>query len=380
MKSFLVLFALFVLSNINALGQNFDEILKECQEKREHDRRVLDNYRQEYEYVGQGNIYCGDQNVIFKYLEDSLYFKLQGKGIMPDSSMQLRILQLLNNEFYEGELEILINDELKSDRYLGLPDSVLSTKRIELGNFFSSKLPRYKRYMLIRACELLDNKQILKRIEELYRDPEYADLQKELLNCLLMSQVEPYTSEFLKHSKYSRTLPGNEQLCNIINLENIYTQESFREIADYLLSNAYWTNEILNDISLMDSIDTSQDVDGIINDDFELILEDETEYVPREYIYINYYHTYAFSIIKAALSNEDLRDLYCKLGMNKDTTINARSLPKRQSIKLFKDININPQNEHCIVTVDCWTKNQCRQIYRWMKKNYGKYEFKKRWR
>ncbi|MCQ2227778.1 MAG: hypothetical protein MJZ01_07730 [Bacteroidales bacterium] len=353
MKSFFIIIVLLFTPYVNAQGQNVDDILKECQEKREHDRMVLDNYRKRHKYIGQEEIFCGNQFITFKYIEDSLYLKLQGKGIMPDSSMQVRILQLLNNEFYEGELEKLINDELKSDKYSGLPDSVLSIKKIELKEIYSSELPRYKKHMLIKACELLDNKLILKRIEELYKDSKYADLKKELLDCLLLGRVEPYTTDCLRDSKYKPCLSGEEQFYNIKHLEYIYTQESFREIAEYLFSKAYWEDHIMDDISLIDTINSLQESDRIIEDfeeDFELILEDDIIPKHHEKIRYNYYYAYAFRIIESAISNDGFYAMLAKLDINSEVEDTLLTLEKR------------------------------RQIYRWMKKNYGKYKLRKRWK
>lgn len=362
MKSFFIIIVLLFTPYVNAQGQNVDDILKECQEKREHDRMVLDNYRKRHKYIGQEEIFCGNQFITFKYIEDSLYLKLQGKGIMPDSSMQVRILQLLNNEFYEGELEKLINDELKSDKYSGLPDSVLSIKKIELKEIYSSELPRYKKHMLIKACELLDNKLILKRIEELYKDPKYADFKNELLDCLLLGHVEPYTSECLKQSKYKKTLSGDEQMDNIDKLEYIYTQESIREIAEYLFSEAYWIDTIIDDAVISskhidvadiitDSIDNSL-VGDTIFDDYEYVDIDWDEGIePSDNIKIiyNYYYNYAFCVIQHVVYNLDL----------------------------YETLGCDPE-EH--LTDDFLTLERRRKIYQWMKKNYGKYKLRKRWK
>lgn len=349
-------------SYINVYGQSVvDDIIKEYQVKKEHDKRILDIFRNKDDSI---YLYCGGYTTVndYYYVEDSVYQKLQGKGIVPDSAMQTRILQLLKNEFYDGELEMLVNDELKSDEYIGLPDSVLYMNKAELAETFRSGLPRYKLRSLIEACVLVENEQITKRIEEMYNDPQYDEFKRDLIKCLLLSHAEPYTSKFLKQSKYKKTLSGDEQMDNINKLEYIYTQESIREIAEYLFSEAYWIDTIIDDAVMpsvhidvpdiiTDSIDNSLAADTTF-DGYEYVdIDWDDEIVGSDYVEIryNYYYGYAYSIIKIAISNPDL---YETLGVGPDERL----------------------------TDDFLTLERRRKIYQWMKKNYGKYKLRKRWK
>lgn len=352
---------------INSLAQDLAKIDSVFHSIQEHDRECLRTYRScenrlkaiDYDmYSSYKN--CSIENFDTPIIQGR---DLSRKAVYSDTLMQSRILQLLKGEFYEGELEELVAKELEREEYSTWTDSAKREESIRLEKKFQNQPSGWEMRKLLEACQYINNKQIIKRIEEMYKDPLYKYCKLELLDCLLIRHVEPYTSQVLRKSIYNKAQNDSIQLSNISQLYMIYNQKAFREMAEYLLSDAYQImylcddNHSDNDVhnvndehSVNDTIiftDESGNRDTIITDGY-LDLEFEEDDTPSVEEYRYYCFVEAFSCIQFCITNDDLQSMLKKM--------------KGQ-----------------VSSVRFISKENRRKIYNWMQRNYGKYKIKNRW-
>lgn len=273
---------------------------------------------------------------------------LSTRGVFSDSTMQMRILQLLNNEFYDGEFEDLLKKGSQKKDFINQSDSLLRIKRASY----------YKKYIddgeledLLNICTYINNEQIIKKVEDMYNDTAYHNNWKDAYACLVANHIEPYMSECVKKNKYRKHQSYDEQRLACDYLWLIQTQQSFKYLSDFLFSSAYDSLIIVDNISSLD-LDTSLSKCAIDDNDticiVDIILEDEDDFMPyyevsRKYLYCNVFH-----IIQMSILNQDLYDM---LDITNDRFVSQEFL----------------------------TEETRRKIYNWMKKNYGKYKIKNRW-
>ena len=340
---------------INSLAQDLAKIDSVFHSIQEHDRECLRTYRScenrlkaiDYDmYSSYKN--CSIENFDTPIIQGR---DLSRKAVYSDTLMQSRILQLLKGEFYEGELEELVAKELEREEYSTWTDSAKREESIRLEKKFQNQPSGWEMRKLLEACQYINNKQIIKRIEEMYKDPLCKYCKLELLDCLLIRHVEPYTSQVLRKSIYNKAQNDSIQLSNISQLYMIYNQKAFREMAEYLLSDAYQIMYLCDDRQCVnDTIiftDESGNRDTIITDDyFDLEFEEDDTPSVEEYRY--YCFVEAFSCIQFSITNDDLQSMMKKM--------------KGQ-----------------VSSVRFISKENRRKIYAWMKKNYGKYKIRNRW-
>lgn len=279
------------------------------------------------------------------------------KGWMSDSLIQARILQLLRGEFYDGELDTLIAGEFQKDEYITLSDSAKQIEYVRLENKFSNRPNDYQIIDLVNACQFVNNNEIIDRIKEMYLDTAYNYCKEELLSCLLANNIEPYTSNILKKSKYKKRQDEETQFKNIVLLHTIHTQRALKELSKYLLSEAYDVIYICDDkTSIKDTIPNENKKTIVDDESIEYYIEDTLDFVEYEVDIDSddteelkiYLYTSAFLSIQLSIDNEDL---YSMLGIKNNSRVDDN----------FLTIEVR------------------RKIYKWMQKNYGIYKIKNRW-
>lgn len=373
MKKFIILLLLFICINGNC--QSIDEILTKFEQIQSYARHRLLNYRS-YRYRPLQD-FSSELPFSFglTHLDNPSYngFDLSTRGVFSDSSMQMRILQLLNNEFYDGEVDDLWKKDMQKNNYANLTDSLLHIKRIERETCYKKYIDENELVDLLEICTYINNKQIIKRIEEIYKDTTYRKNWADAYACLVANHIEPYTSECLKKYRYKKEQSYEEQVlaCNYLWL--IQTQQSFRYLSEYLFSDKYYTNIICEDNTYecesLDDIIVEIDCESGVADtiikcenntnkgdtlkydiDVDYIdLEDEdTNPIIAEWEYKTYLYWGVFSIIQKSILNLDLYDM---LGITNDIFVSQEFL----------------------------TEETRKKIYNWMQENYGKYKIKNRW-
>ena len=356
MKKFIILLLLFICINGNC--QSIDEILTKFEQIQSYARHRLLNYRS-YRYRPLQD-FSSELPFSFEltHLDNPSYngFDLSTRGVFSDSSMQMRILQLLNNEFYDGEVDDLWKKDMQKNNYANLTDSLLRIKRIERETCYKKYIDENELVDLLEICTYINNKQIIKRIEEIYKDTTYRKNWADAYACLVANHIEPYTSGCLKKYRYKKNQLYEEQKLACDYLWLIQTQQSLKYLSDFLFSNVYDSLIIVDNIrSLNLEVNTSREAntsryDIIDNDTIyidELILEDE-DVMPYYNVTRTYLYCRVFSIIQMSILNQDLYDM---LGITNDNFVSQEFL----------------------------TEDTRKKIYNWMQENYGKYKIKNRW-
>ena len=219
---------------------------------------------------------------------DSLGLKLQ-LGMVYDEPMRERLIQLLNNEFREGELEILVDramarittfdqramhamgivdtrefrqvqdslnrhrdrevrERLYQDfevfRYLQYDtlavfrqavDSVRKQERENLRIHFSNQ--RVRTPMLAAAAGRIGDERFIEPLRNLFSDLGFPVIR----NALVRMKVEPYYSEFMEENTFS--MEEIKEMDFVTHLDNyvyvLRSQASFRQLSKFLHSDAY---------------------------------------------------------------------------------------------------------------------------------------------
>lgn len=343
MKKFIIFLLLSIQINSNC--QNIDDVFAKFKQIQNQTKHRLFNYRS-YRYRPLQD-FSNDLPLSFglTLLDNPTYngFDLSTRGVFSDSTMQMRVLQLLNNEFYDGEFEDLWQKDMQKNNYADLSDSLLRIKRTERESYYRNYIDENELVDLLKICTYINNSQIIKRVEEIYKDTTYRNNWKDAYACLVANHKEPYTSECLKKYRYKKEQSYNEQILACDYLWLIQSQQSFKYLSEYLFSDRYYTNIICeNNTYKGDTLEYDIDIEYIE-------LEDEdTNPIIAEWEYKTYSYWWVFSIIQMSILNQDLYDM---LGITNDKFVSQEFL----------------------------TEENRRKIYNWMKKNYGKYKIKNRW-
>lgn len=280
------------------------------------------------------------------------------RGIYADTAIQNRILQLLKNEFYKGELDSLVNEKMRYEcKYYNYNDSAYQIKKevirksiIDTPLFLRNDIPRWPLiyFDLIVACSYIDNKEIDAELIKMYNDSRFQEYKRSLRNCILKKNLEPYTTRCLKECKYDSRKSYEELESNVYCLATIESQESYRLLSEYILSDVRDSllNSELEDVSYKNEFLFKEENDTIIEEiiDEELILTiDDNEYYTKGVAdYWIYYYIY----------EEAYNQLY--------------KIINPEFVMMLKSKNVENDEYR-------------RKIYNWMQVNYGKYEFRSRW-
>ncbi len=196
-----------LLACISGNCQNIDEMLLKFGQIQNHTKHRLLNYRSYFYRPLQD--FSSELPFTFglTHLDNPIYngFDLSTRGVFTDSTMQMRVLQLLNNEFYDGEFDDLWEKDMQKKNYTDLSDSLLRIKRIESESYYKRYIDENELVDLLKICTYTNNSQIIKRVEEIYKDTTYRNNRKDAYACLVANHIEPYTSECLQKYRYKKS-------------------------------------------------------------------------------------------------------------------------------------------------------------------------------
>ena len=183
-----------------------------------------------------------------------------------------------------------------------------------------------------------------------------------IFRALAKMGVEPYLSMYVDENKYNSEDTPEIMEEKIGNLNYIPRKETFLELSNYLFTDKYTISITESDQSIkMEPYDvsdpemeedTTELVDTIIPCGFKLEIEEQTYSESNEYI-----DAQAFMSMCLSLSNK------------KFLAIVDDILKKLDSMDYYTKEDI-----HLLLT-----EKKRKQIYKWMKENYDKYEFSNRW-
>jgi len=171
------------------------------------------------------------------------------------------------------------------------------------------------------------------------------------------------TSEIIRKCRYKHSQSFDEQEQNIQTLGFIYTQDSYLTIAKYLLSDCY---ERVNLAELFD-VDFPYYTSPLEIKD--TIPEDETDTIFYEVPDYN-----LFELEEKRIMEEMTRDNWVRRYIYDKADFWISELKNPEILELHKGyINSyyeSDSKEHCKST-----KVIRKRLYKWLKKNYGRYEF-----
>ena len=336
-----------------------------------HDRQTLLNFRK-IDFVKQ-YIYnrpmCNyfDKcyyNCLFEYNKYGIDFRVASYY---DSQMRNRILQLLRNDFMEGELDSLIKKELSQITFIPKSSKCIDTlsqiykkeKQLFYENKKDSLISEYKDkyhfdlYVIIKACKFVYDEEIEMELLKLYHSQinwgnvsgvsqnvgdisAYANI-KEIIKVVLAAHGK---TEYLNGWKYDPIKDENWKFDKTDTLDDLYTQrmaknikylalvhtdESYYELSKYLLSPRFIYSEEMEE--------TNDDSNHNYN-----------------------YHIKCFAFLNIVYNVTNV-DLYKSL----------RFLWYYEQYNKFQNIRDNLTDEFC------------RKMYDWMQENYGNYQLWYEW-
>lgn len=293
-----------------------------------------------------------------------------------DKDMRKRVVQLLKNEYEEGEFEKLVNRRISKigDKneyarhqinWYKLPKSLhkvyKDTSSVEFKAFADScwndKIESIKKdckenyqfdvYRLLNTCRYLHDKKIAKQLIKMYNDTTLSEYHYSIQTVLISMKIEPFYSDCFKRNMFKDTIYDDDpdyagdMFNNIDTLSQlIYSQESFLEISKFLLSNKKIHYDEIDD-------------EGNISNGSRTVSSDMTEFRKEpstEYVFYD-----AFVAI-TAIRNQDLWDL----------------------------IGVFPWGEeeyflNGVGDIVPFVYKNRQKMYDWMQANYGKYEIAPRW-
>ena len=349
---------------------NKEELIKFCEgQKKYWKEKVLPNVRLGFDRWPSLTIspyICKNQYSRLVYESYGVDLTLNG---MFDKDMRKRVLQLLKNEYEEGELEKAIQKELdlwgfnkvtysqSRINWRKLPKSLhkiyKDTSSIEFKAFADScwqvKMESMRKeytenYMfeldrVINICYYLNDKKIKKQLIKMYNDTTFTEYyHNKIQAALIRRKIEPYYTKCFKRNMYSDTTNEDMMTHNIDTLSKfIHSQESFLELSKFLLTNkiVYWAEEEDNG-NIVSQKSFSQETDEIVYN------------AHNDYVFF-----YAFIEIKWKIRNQDLWD--------------------------FIGYHPNNEKEEYIKSITYFAFQNRKKIYDWMQANYGKYEIAPQW-
>lgn len=336
-----------------------------------HDKQTLLNFRKidfikQYIYNRPMCNYFDKcyYNCLFEYNKCGIDFRVASYY---DSQMRNRILQLLRNDFMEGELDSLIKKELSQITFIPKSSKCIDTlsqiykkeKQLFYENKKDSLISEYKDkyhfdlYVIIKACKFVYDEEIEMELLNLYNSQinwgnvsgvsqnvgdisAYANI-KEIIKVVLAAhgktehlngwKYDPIKDENWKFDKTDTLddLYTQQMAKNIEYLALVHTDESYYELSKYLLSPRFIYSEEMEE--------TNDDSNHNYN-----------------------YHIKCFAFLSIVYNVTNV-DLYKSL----------RFLWYYEQYNKFQNRRDNLTDEFC------------RKMYDWMQQNYGNYQLWYEW-
>lgn len=367
---FLLLTSLLSYSQRPNIANREDLIKYVASSKKNYKEKILPNARfgVRWPYIMISSYVCTDQYSWSVFESYNVDCSLNSRF---DKDMRKRVLQLLRNEYAEGELEKAMQRELDKwgfnkvtygqsrINWYKLPKSLhkiyKDTSSVEFKAFADScwqvKMESMRKkytenYMfnldaLLNVCYYLKDKKIEKQLIKMLNDTTLKQYHKEIQAALICRHIEPYYTQCFMRNMYNDTTYDSKMRCNIDTLSHyIHSQESFRELSKFLLTNTivHWV-----DADDMDDNGSIVSTKTISQESDEMVYNENNDYIFFD----------AFLEIKWKIRNQDLWDSLGYHPNNKDEEY-------RNDLMFFAF-----QNR--------------RKIYEWMQANYGKYQIAPQW-
>ncbi|MBQ3634963.1 MAG: hypothetical protein II951_05030 [Bacteroidales bacterium] len=236
-------------------------------------------------------------------------------NLVYDDYARHRVLQLLKNEFEEGELEALVRLRASDAAKMHLGgeidiDSMIETRRPKERELLLSTYS-FDLGFLIELSGVIEYDGIVEQLETMVSDSAFSEYKQELLTALVCHKVEPYYSEFLSSSRFFDGCRVGDMSGKIFALLRCApSQESILLLSDYLGCNEH---------TVITTADGTDPIDWHIRDD--------ALYLLRRYV------------------------------MNEDFMFMCGGFKEREHI----------------------TNEESRKIISWLNTNYGKYKIRRFW-
>lgn len=344
-KSKIVMMALLVLSTMIARAQNdtSDKVLdkyhsiKASIESRLKDYRLLGSFYFDIFYHRQ---YSGTQSRYYKGVDLSL-------DGMVDSAMRKRIIQLLNDEYSDGEYDRWIGRLMTRNKYL------LKSREEAIEIAKEKKWNKCDMYYVIKLCGGLKDDEIKNILINIYEDKDneiYDEYKNVTLKALARMGVEPYLSMFVEKHKYPESDDPQDMEKSVYELWSVPCKETMLEISRYLSSEKYAVSYIEADSIVGDTIYEEEEIELV---PIELESYNSDDYGRECHDYIK---TTAFLCLVSDILNPELLSI---VGVKRDEELFLYSTQAKLDALL--------------------TPRKCRKIQRWMKKNYNNYDLSGSW-
>lgn len=370
-KKIIIIIAIHALISTNVHGQEItsDSILDLYIKQKSKLERVLRYYRISEKYLPREcyDYYPKGTKRFYKGVD------LSANG-MVTKEMRKRIIQLLNDEFYVGEVDSTI-DYIQlhySELGLSIKDRDYWNK---MGRDFVTQTMHEKYHFdiedLIRFCGVMQDDEIKNLLTNAYETNRYENVQHIhitpindfILQTLARMGAEPYLSMYIAQNKYNAADDSETMIRKIDNLEYIPRKEAFIEIVNFLFTDKY--REIITECDNSIITDTDQEasieyVNSIIVPD---TLEEEIEIV------INPFVVESIDSDLYSHSNNEYVNSNAIMAI-------SHSIRNDELLSIIREV-MNPYTSEDVHKK--LTKAKCKQIKKWMKKNYNNYNFLNRW-
>lgn len=352
----LIISFVLLLVNVVAFAQadceKLDAMLKKYQTTHHESLRIIRSIDDDVECV-EDNIPV-DLTDYFEREEADMFYSCGREpkaSLMYDEYSRKRILQLLKNEFEEGELDSLVDmyssfsaregvyigkyrftgkedyknkflRDRNSEEYKQLVDSCIELcKPIQRERLLTTYCFSIK--YIIKLAGIIESKEIVDQLLRMYDDPKCEEYKSRIYIALVRQKVEPFYSNFIREGKYDESKDYYDIMPNV-NIWNrtsvvyyTYSQEAILDLLPYLDSDKFGT--------LVVASETTQYFDTPLKMD-------------------------AFRVIMEFLIN---KDFWTKLGVD------------------------NPQKFS--PPDDFLTPKRVKMIKKWIKSNYGEYQLRRFW-
>lgn len=348
----IVLLFVHVAAFAQADCEKLDAMLKKYQTTHHESLRIIRRIRDRVESV-EHNIPVDLKDSFTREETDMFYScgRVPQASLMYDEYSRKRILQLLKNEFEEGELDSLVDmyssfsardgiyhgkfrftgeedyknkflRDRNSEAYKQLVDSCIELckpiQRERLKNTYCFLIG-----YIIQLAGVIESKEIVDQLLLMYDDPKFEEYKEEIYTALVCQKVEPFYSKFIKEGKYDESKNYYDLMPNV----NLWTRTC-------VVYNTYSQEAILDLLPYLDS-----DKSGEL-----VVSSDETEIIPTPI------KNDAFSVVIVHIMN---KDLWAKLGVEN---------PRKFS----------PPDDYL-------TPKRIKMIKKWITSNYGKYQLRRVW-
>lgn len=341
--------ALLFLSTLMACAQNetSDIVLEKYQSFKTSIESCLNDYR----FICHGSWMNLFDIYYHKYYQENQSRFYKGVDLsldgMVDSAMRKRIIQLLKDEYSEGEYDRWIDSLVTRNKY------VFKSREEAIEFTKEKKWNKCDMYHVIKLCGGLKDDEIKNILINIYEDKEngiYDQYRKVTINALARMGVEPYLTMFIEKNKYRESDDPKDMDESLYELYWLPCKETLREVSRFLSSEKYAVSYIEADSIVGDTIYEEEEIEII---PIELESYDSDSYGRECHDYIK---TTAFLFLAKHILNPKLLSIV--------------------GVKREQDLFILANRFKLDALL---TPRKCRKIQRWMKKNYNNYDLSGSW-